>query len=155
VGAANDKNNGDDITDPVAFTEIENRVMVPYISGIPADSSTPDHAYVNPRIPNEWSLYHRQVRRDLIVSFYDWQWRPEFFSVRAPVLCVHGTESNIPDVRATGEWVETLGNSRLFVIEGGATYAQVSHPHILFPAVETFLNGSWPLKTITIRMARK
>ena len=89
-----------------------------------------------------------------MVCLLDWDWRYELSSLKVPVLFIHGTESYIPDVTAAEEWVEALGNARFFVIEGGATYAQVSHPHILFPAVETFLRGSWPLHSINVRKVR-
>jgi pimeloyl-ACP methyl ester carboxylesterase len=47
-------------------------------------------------------------------------------------------------MRSSEFWAYGYPNARLFVIEKSGHLAQVEAPEIFFPAIETFLKGSFP-----------
>ena len=64
-------------------------------------------------------------------------------SVKAPVLVIHGIGDVIP-LKSSETWASGYPNARLFVIEKAGHMAQIEAPDVFFPAIETFLKGSFP-----------
>jgi proline iminopeptidase len=92
------------------------------------------------RWPNEWPE-HRQARgRHVFGALRDADWRPRVRAAAAPTLVVHGTEDAIP-LAASQEWVATLPDARLLVIEGSGHFPPLERPDVFFPAVDEFLAG--------------
>ena len=63
--------------------------------------------------------------------------------VKAPVLVIHGVADVIP-LKSSETWASGYPNARLFLIDKAGHMAQSEAPDIFFPAIETFLNGSFP-----------
>ena len=64
-------------------------------------------------------------------------------AVKAPVLVIHGVGDVIPQ-RSSESWAAGYPNARLFLIQKAGHMAQVEAPDVFFPAIETFLKGSFP-----------
>lgn len=69
---------------------------------------------------------------------------PTVTHVTAPVLVIHGEVDPIP-VKASEAWAAAYPNSRLLLIKESGHISHVEKPEVFFPAVETFLKGSFPL----------
>jgi pimeloyl-ACP methyl ester carboxylesterase len=64
-------------------------------------------------------------------------------SVKAPVLVIHGIADVIP-LRGSEFWAYGYPNGRLLIIEKAGHITHVERADVFFPAVEMFLNGSFP-----------
>lgn len=64
--------------------------------------------------------------------------------VTAPVLVVHAEDGAIP-MSAANAWVDGFPNARLFSMPTGGHVPWVERPYVFFPAVDSFLRGSWPV----------
>lgn len=75
---------------------------------------------------------------------------PALKVVKAPVLIIHGAADPIP-VKSSEAWATGYPNARLLVIENAGHVSHVETPEIFFPAVETFLKGSFPAEAKIVR----
>ena len=64
--------------------------------------------------------------------------------VKQPVLTIHGTKDRNAPYGAGREWALILPNARLLTVEGAAHQVFAEFPEVVFPAIRTFINGSWP-----------
>lgn len=78
-------------------------------------------------------------------SLGDYNLIPHLTKVTAPVLVIHGAADVIP-LKASEAWAAGYPNARLFLIEKAGHIAQIEAPDIFFPAIETFLKGSFPVE---------
>ncbi len=85
----------------------------------------------------------RSVNYALWRSLGDFDLRPTLGVVKAPVLVIHGAADVIP-LRSSETYAFRYPNSRLLVIEKAGHVSQVEAPDIFFPAIETFLKGTFP-----------
>ena len=85
----------------------------------------------------------RIVNNEAWRSLGDFNLVPKLGVVKAPVLVVHGTADVIPQ-RASELWAAGYPNGRLLLIEKAGHMPHLETPDIFFPAVETFLKGSFP-----------
>jgi proline iminopeptidase len=76
-------------------------------------------------------------------SLGDWNWTAELARVQAPTLIIHGEEDAIP-MSMVSEWLTALPNARILRLAHTAHFPHAEQPKIVFPAIETFLGGSWP-----------
>ena len=83
------------------------------------------------------------VDRFTAASLGDWDWRPALRAVAAPTLVIHGTADVLP-VEGARDWIRTLPNSRLLLLQGVGHFPYLEAPARFFPAVEEFLEGRWP-----------
>lgn len=83
------------------------------------------------------------VAGKLIEGLGDWDWTAQAAAVRARVLTVHGAHDNIP-VESSWEWVRTLPNARLFVLDASGHLPFAEQPAEFTRAVDIFLKGGWP-----------
>jgi pimeloyl-ACP methyl ester carboxylesterase len=70
-------------------------------------------------------------------------WRPSLATLQVPTLVIHGTEDLIP-VAAAQDWAATMPLARLLTIPGVGHFPHLEDPDTYFPAVDTFLAGTWP-----------
>ena len=63
--------------------------------------------------------------------------------MKAPVLVIHGVADVIP-LKSSEAWAAGYPNARLFLIQNAGHLAQVEAPDVFFPAIETFLKGTFP-----------
>jgi proline iminopeptidase len=63
--------------------------------------------------------------------------------VKVPTLVIHGEDDAIP-MKMISEWLSALPNARLLRVAHAAHFPHAEQPQIVFPAIETFLAGSWP-----------
>lgn len=83
-------------------------------------------------------------------SLGDYNLMPKLGVVKAPVLVIHGAADVIP-LKSSEFWAFGYPNARLLVIEKVGHIAQVEAPEIFFPAIDTFLKGSFPAAAKTIK----
>ena len=88
-------------------------------------------------------LAQRAVNAAIWRSLGEFDLMPKLPSVKAPVLVIHGAADVIPR-RSSEFWAFGYPNARMLLIEKAGHMAQVETPEIFFPAVETFLKGSFP-----------
>jgi len=83
-------------------------------------------------------------------SLGDYDLMPKLGVVKAPVLVIHGAADVIP-LKSSEFWAFGYPNARLLVIEKAGHIAQIEAPEIFFPAIDTFLKGSFPAAAKTIK----
>jgi proline iminopeptidase len=66
--------------------------------------------------------------------------------VTVPVLTIHGTKDRNAPYGGGREWDMLLPNARLITIPGAAHMSWVEFLEVVFPSIDTFLNGQWPEK---------
>ena len=87
----------------------------------------------------QWRTTNYSVWR----SLGDFNLVPKLGAVKAPVLVIHGVADVIP-LRGSEFWAAGYPNGRLLLIERSGHISHVERPDVFFPAVETFLKGSFP-----------
>jgi pimeloyl-ACP methyl ester carboxylesterase len=70
--------------------------------------------------------------------------KADLTKISMPVLTIHGTKDRNAPYGGGREWVMTLPNARLLTVQGGAHQSFDEYPEIVIPAINEFLNGSWP-----------
>jgi proline iminopeptidase len=85
----------------------------------------------------------RNVNAAIWQSLGDYNLMDKLGVVKAPVLVIHGAADVIP-LKSSEFWAFGYPNARLLVIERSGHIAQVEAPDVFFPAIETFLKGSFP-----------
>jgi proline iminopeptidase len=138
---------GKHISDAEGFCREFQRVIVPRQMGRPdglARMKSDPCAY-----PNEWwhNLHEHHEIHFPPDTRSNYDLRDQASRVTAPTLVIHGTEDLIP-LESSKEWVDTLPDARLFVIEGSGHFPHLESPDIYFPTVDQFLKGKWPGDTI-------
>lgn len=83
-------------------------------------------------------------------SLGDYNLMSQLGVVKAPVLVIHGAADVIP-LKSSEFWAFGYPNARLLVIEKAGHISQIEAPEIFFPAIETFLKGSFPAAAKTIK----
>jgi len=83
-------------------------------------------------------------------SLGDYDLMSQLGVVKAPVLVIHGAADVIP-LKSSEFWAFGYPNARLLVIEKAGHISQVEAPEIFFPAIDTFLKGSFPAAAKTIK----
>ena len=68
-------------------------------------------------------------------------------AVNAPVLVIHGA-SDVVRLRGSEFYASGYPNARLLVIQNAGHLAHIETPDIFFPAVETFLKGTFPAGSV-------
>lgn len=64
--------------------------------------------------------------------------------ISMPVLTVHGTKDRNAPYGGGREWAMRLPNGRLLTVRNGAHQSFDEYPEMVIPAIDQFLNGSWP-----------
>lgn len=85
----------------------------------------------------------RAVNAHVWRSLGDFNLMPKLGVVKAPVLVIHGVADVIP-LKSSESWAGGYPNARLLLIEKAGHMAHVERSDVFFPAVETFLKGSFP-----------
>ena len=93
--------------------------------------------------PPESVRLQRTVNAHVWRSLGDFNLMPKLGVVKAPVLVIHGVADVIP-LKSSEFWAFGYPNARLFLIEKAGHIPQAETPDIFFPAVETFLKGTFP-----------
>jgi len=65
-------------------------------------------------------------------------------ALTAPVLTIHGRKDRQAPYGGGREWALRLPHARLLTIAGGAHLPWIEDPETVFPAIDTFLDGTWP-----------
>src|SRR5258706_426409 len=90
------------------------------------------------------------TRNHLWRSLGDYNLMSQLGVVKAPVLVIHGAADVIP-LKSSEFWAFGYPNARLLVIEKAGHISQIEAPEIFFPAIDTFLKGSFPAAAKTIK----
>jgi proline iminopeptidase len=83
------------------------------------------------------------IRAHVWNSLGDFDLTPKLGLVTAPVLVIHGAADVVP-LKGSESWAFGYPNARLLVIQKAGHIAQIEAPDIFFPAIETFLKGTFP-----------
>jgi proline iminopeptidase len=86
-------------------------------------------------------------------SLGDFDLMSQLGRVLAPVLVIHGVGDVIP-LKAAEFWAFGYPNARLFLIQKAGHIGQSEAPEIFFPAIETFLKGSFPVEAKKVERPR-
>ena len=81
-------------------------------------------------------------------GFGDWDFTRSLRHVRAPLLVIDG-ERDVKGLPMERAWATALPNARLLVIRGAGRGAVAERPQAVFPAIHTFMTGSWPSDAMT------
>jgi proline iminopeptidase len=65
--------------------------------------------------------------------------------VRHPVLVIHGRKDRSSPYGGGLDWARSLANARLLTVATGAHAPWIEAPELVFGAIETFLDGAWPV----------
>jgi proline iminopeptidase len=137
---------GLDTSDPISYCRTFLRVYGSNMMGQPtAFARMKSEPW---RFANEWPSNGVAHARRLFPT--EWDWRARVRSVEVPTLVVHGVEDVLP-LAGSREWATTLGNARLLVIPDVGHFPHLEAPERLFPAIEAFLQGSWPDDSISLK----
>jgi proline iminopeptidase len=113
----------------------------------PATFGDPASARLAPDVclyPNEWPATIGAYFGALLRSIEGFDWRDSLGRVgRIPRLVIHGTRDNTP-VAGNREWVAGQPNARLLLVEGAGHWPHYERPEVVLPAIEAFLQGTWP-----------
>lgn len=93
--------------------------------------------------PEEAVRYQQVVNMLIWQTMGDWNLLPRLAAVGAPVLVIHGEVDPIP-VESSEAWAQHFPNARLLLVKESGHLSHVERPEVFFPAVETFLKGSFP-----------
>jgi proline iminopeptidase len=93
--------------------------------------------------PAEAVRVQQVVNNQVWLSLGDFNLVPKLSVVKAPVLIIHGVADVIP-LRGSEFWSAGYPNGRLLLIGNSGHMSHTETPDIFFPAVETFLNGTFP-----------
>jgi proline iminopeptidase len=83
-------------------------------------------------------------------GFGAWDFTRSLHHVRAPLLVVDG-ERDVSGLSMERAWVSALPNAKLLVIRGAGRAVAAERPEAVFPAIDTFMVGSWPSAAMTPR----
>ena len=100
--------------------------------------------------PKESVRQWRAVNYALWGSLGDYNLLPKIGVVTAPVLVIHGVADVIP-LRGSEFWASGYPNARLLLIEKAGHISHVERADVFFPAVETFLKGSFPAEARLVK----
>jgi proline iminopeptidase len=100
--------------------------------------------------PNEWPATIGAYFGALLHSIEGFDWRDSLGLVKdIPRLVIHGTRDNTP-VAGNREWVAGQPNARLLLVEGAGHWPHYERPAVTLPAIDTFLQGTWPSGSVQV-----
>jgi len=94
--------------------------------------------------PNEWPRNFQRWANHIFASMGPWDWRASAQGLQKPVLLIHGGHDLRSPLYGSREWRDMLPMARLLVIPDAGHSPWWDAPGEIFPAVRTFLEGSWP-----------
>jgi proline iminopeptidase len=80
-------------------------------------------------------------------SLGDWDWTQQLAGVTVPTLIIHGEEDAIP-MTLVNEWSTAMPDARLLRLPGTGHFPHAEKPDLVFPAIEGFLRGQWPVGAV-------
>lgn len=131
---------GEFVSDPARHCRALNVITMPVNF---ADRSYADSIPDTCRFPNEYPDSLGPLFNALLGSFSGYDWRDSAAALPIRRLVIHGAEDAFP-LEGSQEWVPPGSNARLLVIDGAGHFPFVERPELFFPALETFLRGTWP-----------
>jgi proline iminopeptidase len=134
---------GVDKNDPIGYCRLFSRVYGANMMGKPGayDNRRSDPC----RYPNEWPENLRRTSQLLFSG--QWDWRSDVGAVTMPALIVHGAEDVLP-LAGSQEWAGALADARILIIPDVGHFPHVEAPEVFWPAVNTFLSGTWPRSAV-------
>jgi len=122
-----------------ALTDPSNFVDARFVSQIPDVCA----------LENEWPVNLWPYFGALLPSFGDYDWRDELEDLRMPRLVIHGREDGIPLSGATA-WVAGYPEARLVVLSPSGHFPYIEQKETVIAAIQTFLDGRWPVESVSI-----
>jgi pimeloyl-ACP methyl ester carboxylesterase len=135
--------------DPQAYCEREYQILRVRLVGNPQVANrVPDLC----SMPNEWPtvldrhfrLLFRSIQRE---DYAGWG---SYAQLSFPVLTIHGTQDRNAPYGGGREWAARLPDGRLLTVRGGGHMVWLDAPKVVFPAIDTFLRGSWPRDAVRV-----
>lgn len=95
--------------------------------------------------PDAVRYYYRYTARVGARSFGEWDYTEgSLDEVEAPALVLAGADQSAAALLQQEAWAEAYPEGRLLVVPGSGKGAFDEAPEIVFPALTTFFDGSWP-----------
>ena len=85
----------------------------------------------------------------IVYSLGKWDLRAQVEDLDIPVLTIQGEQDNLP-MEGARTWVSSLPDARLLAVPESGHLPFVEQPALFFPAVDTFLKGSWPEEAVIV-----
>lgn len=98
----------------------------------------------NCQFENEWPSVLFPRFRSFIVSLGNYDWTEEARKIQAPTLIIQGTNDLIVSKSSSRAWARAIPSSRFLQLQRAGHLPWYDVPDDIFPAVMTFLRGSWP-----------
>lgn len=131
------------VRDPQAYSRRFWEIFLPYMFGDPEKA----RAYTMPsfdEVPNEWPSNMNRTLQGVFATLTSYDVRDRAAELAAPVLVVHGTKDRNAPYESATAWLACLGDARLLTVPGAGHMPWAEEPELVFPAIETFLDGEWP-----------
>jgi proline iminopeptidase len=135
--------------DPRAYCELDYRVNRVGLVGTPGLAErVPDLC----AMPKEWptALQRHFMLLFTSIALNDPPAWESYAGLRIPVLTIHGTQDRNAAYGGGREWVSHLPDARLLTVRGAAHMPWIDAPDVVFPAIEQFLRGAWPLDAASV-----
>jgi proline iminopeptidase len=68
----------------------------------------------------------------------------DYAKAAMPVLTIHGTKDRNAAYGGGRDWARSLPNARLITVDNAAHMPWIEEPDLVFGAIKTFLDGTWP-----------
>ena len=88
--------------------------------------------------------YFRYTARLGPEAFGKWDYTRSFGKVKATLLVIHG-ELDKHGLAMNRSWIRAIPNGRLLVIPDAVRPVYAERPDAVFPAIDEFLSGRWPI----------
>ena len=98
----------------------------------------------NCQYQNEWPTVLGPRFRSFIVALGNYDWTEDARSIAAPTLIIHGTNDMVVSMGSSRSWARAIPTSRMLQMQRAGHLPWYDVPDDIFPAVMTFLRGSWP-----------
>jgi proline iminopeptidase len=91
--------------------------------------------------------YFRYTARLGPEAFGDWDFTHSLSAVKAPLLVIDG-ERDKKGLAMERAWARAVPNGRLLILPAAGRVAHAERPDLVFPAIEEFLRGAWPVGAV-------
>jgi proline iminopeptidase len=96
-------------------------------------------------LPNEIN-FPKQWNALVLPSLQNLNLTPQDFAkAQSPILAIHGRKDRSSPYGASRDWAQSLPNARLLTLDEAAHVPWIEYPDQFRSALETFLNGEWPV----------
>lgn len=94
--------------------------------------------------PDAVAYYYHHTAQLGPKYFGDWDFTEGLEDATAPLLLVYGEQDSLA-ISEQREWASSVPNGRLLLVPDAGKPAFSDNPDFVFPAIDTFFRGAWPV----------